>query len=222
MVSLRQRAQCIGLAGSPLSVRRQLMGQLTNSVPVSLKQQLDRLGTRFTHINCIRVGSDQFTFNDLVEIDRAVQKTRDLYAAAGRSMGVGRVEHFVISTADARGRDVIDNDGEAESLTDEWTVPNDALDVFFVRLYVGSTAGLSRVDGPCDKNAKGMDGSVVEMNAGGGLSDFSTAHEMAHYLGLSHRNNSTALMNPTIPNGGQLTVAESDNMRDHCRMHAPC
>jgi hypothetical protein len=222
VTSLSQRAACIGIATSPLSVRRDFMGQLTNSVPVSLKTQLDRLGSKFVHVNCIQVGSDQFTFNDAVEIDRAVAKTRDLYAGAGRSMGVGRIQHFVISTGDAGGRDVINSDGEAETLTDEWTVPNDALDLFLVRMYVSSTAGLSRVDGPCDKNAKGMDGSVVEMNAGGGASDFATAHELGHYLGLSHRNNSTALMNPTIPNGGVITTSEADNMRDHCRMKNPC
>jgi hypothetical protein len=222
VASLRQRAACIGIATSPLSVRRDFMGQLTNSVPVSLKTQLDRLGSKFVHVNCIQVGSDQFTFNDAVEIDRAVARTRDLYAAAGKSMGVGRVQHFVISTGDAAGRDVINSDGEAETLTDEWTVPNDALDLFLVRMYVGSTAGLSRVDGPCDKDAKGMDGSVVEMNAGGGVSDFATAHELGHYLGLSHRTNATALMNPTVPNGGVITTSEADNMRDHCRMKNPC
>jgi hypothetical protein len=46
-----------------------------------------------------------------------------------------------INLAQANGRDVIDNDGEAEALTDEWTVQNNAIDVFFVKLYVGSVAG---------------------------------------------------------------------------------
>lgn len=222
MVAVRQRASCIGVAPSPLSVRHDLLGQLTAGVAVSLRTELNRFGAKHVHINCIRVGSDQFTFNDLVEVDSAVAKTRQLYAGAGASMGIGRVMHWVISTAEANGRDVINSDGEAETLTDEWTVPNDALDVFFVRMYVGNTAGLSRVDGPCDKNAKGMDGSVVEMNAGGGASDFSMAHEMGHYLGLSHVNNGNRLMNPIIPNGGQITTSEANDMRDHCRMKNAC
>ena len=76
--------------------------------------------------------------------------------------------------------DVIDNDGEAEALTDEWTVPNNAVDVFAVKLYVGSTAGLSPVPGPCDKDAKGMDGTVVELI--GGTTGLVLAHEVGHYL----------------------------------------
>lgn len=222
MASLRERASCIGLSSGALSIRRDLLGQLTNTVVVGLKTELDRLGAKHVHVNCIRVGAEQFTSADFAEIDRAIDLTRRLYAGAGRAMGVGRVEHFIIPNADDRGRDVINSHGEAETLTDEWTVPNDALDLFFVRMYVGSTAGLSRVDGPCDKNAKGMDGSVVEMNAGGGVSDFATAHELGHYLGLSHRNNSSALMNPSVPNGGGITTSEADNMRNHCRMKNPC
>lgn len=220
MASLRASAACIGITDSPISVRHDYFGQLRTSVTVSLLEQMNRLRNRHIHLNCIRVGSDQFTGADFNEVDRAVKRIRDLYAAA--SIGVGRIQHFVISTADARARDVINSDDEAETLTDEWTVPNDSLDIFFVRMYVGSTAGLSRVDGPCNKDAKGMDGSVVEMNTGGGVSDFSLAHEAGHYLGLNHRNNPTALMNPIIPNGGQITNAEAANMRDHCFMKPGC
>lgn len=206
-----------------MSVRHGFLGQLTTKVPVSLRTELDRLAGKYVHVNCIQVGSEQFTDADFAEIDAAIEKTRSLYAMAGRPMAIGRVEHYTISTAQASGHDVIDSDGEAEDLTDEWTVPNDALDVFFVRVYVGNTAGLSRVDGPCDKDAKGMDGSVVEMNSGGGASDFSTAHEMGHYLGLEHADDRPErLMYPIVPNGGVLTADEADNMRDHCRMHEPC
>lgn len=222
MVAVRQRASCIGIPTLKISVRHDLLGQITREVPVVLRTELNRLGAKHVHVNCIRVGADQFTFNDLADIDADVARTRLLYAGAGKAMGIGRVTHWEISTAQANGRDVINSDGEAESLTDEWTVPNDALDVFFVRSYVGSTAGLSRVDGPCDKDAKGMDGSVVEVNANSTTSEFALAHEMGHYLGLSHVNNANRLMNPIIPNGGQITTAEADDMRNHCRMKNSC
>jgi hypothetical protein len=94
-------------------------------------------------------------------------------------------------------------------------LPNHDVDVFFVKLYVGSTAGLSPVNGPCNKDAKGMDGSVVEVISG--LTGTILAHEVGHYLGLSHvANDSTNLMFPNVPNGGRLTSAQGATMRSHC------
>lgn len=220
MTSLRTSAACIGLADGPLSLRHTYFGHLRSNTPVSLNTQMGRLGNRHVHMNFIRVGSDQYTAADLDEIDAAAEFTRGNYAAAG--LGVGRIQHFIIPTAQANGRDVINNDGEAQTLTDEWTVPNDALDIFFVRMYVTTTAGLSAVDGPTDKDAKGMDGSVVEMNAGGGVSNFSLAHEAGHYLGLPHRVDPTALMNRTFPNGGLINSSEAANMSDHGFMKSGC
>ena len=42
--------------------------------------QINRLKGRHVHMNFIRVGSDQFTDNDLAEMDLALQFTRDNYA----------------------------------------------------------------------------------------------------------------------------------------------
>ena len=232
MASLRHVATCIGVNVSPLSVRRNFFGCNTTAATLSLLTQVRRLTGRHVHINVIRVGSEQFTTNDEREIDLAIQYTRDTYAQAG--MGVARVVHFAISTADANGRDVINNNGEASALTDEWTVPNDALDVFCVRRYVGEDAGLSPADGPCDKDAKGMDGSVIEMDAGGGISDVALAHEVGHYLGLVHFGskddpldspNRQRLMHPNgpiDPNTAVITGIEGANMRDHCFCKPGC
>lgn len=220
MASLRGIAACIGVTGN-FSMTRDFFGFL-RGVPsdVSVLTQVRRLQGKHVHMNFIRVGSDQFTDNDLAEMDSALQFTRDNYAQ--RSLGVGKVEHYVISTTDADGADNINNDDEAEELTNDWTVPNSALDIFFVLTYSGSTIGLSRVDGPCNKDAKGMDGSVVAIEGSVNTTGFVLAHEAGHYLGLSHSSSSNNLMFGTVPNGGSLTSGQGSNMRDHCFAKSGC
>ncbi|MEE4175625.1 MAG: zinc-dependent metalloprotease family protein [Xanthomonadales bacterium] len=220
MASLRSIAACIGVTGN-FSVSRDFFGFL-RGVPsdVSILTQVRRLQGRHVHMNFIRVGSDQFTNNDLAEMDSALQFTRDNYAQV--NLGVGRVRHYHITTADAGGAENINNDDEAEELTNDWTVPNSALDIFFVLTYSGSTIGLSRVDGPCDKDAKGMDGSVVAIEGNVNTTGFVLAHEAGHYLGLGHSSSPGNLMFGTVPNGGGLTSGQGSNMRDHCFVKSGC
>jgi metallopeptidase family M12-like protein len=221
MDSVRAFATCIGISGE-FSVARQFFGFLGQSVPqVSVATQINRLKGRHVHMNFIRVGSDQFTNANFEEMDQALQFTRDTYSTV--SLGVGRIEHYVISTADADGADNIDNDDEAEDLTNDWTVPNSALDIFWVRTYATTTIGLSAVDGPCDKDAKGMDGSVVAIEGSNTTTGYVLAHEAGHYLGNEHTDSdSTNLMFPTVPNGGKLTSSQGSNMRDHCFTKKGC
>lgn len=220
MDSLRNSATCIGLTGT-VSVARNYFGFLRGAPrDVSVLTQVRRLQGRHVHMNFIRVGSDQFTNNDLAEIDAALQFTRDNYSQV--SLGVGRIEHFAISTAQANGAENINNDDEAEELTNDWTVPNSALDIFWVLTYSGSTIGLSRVDGPCDKDAKGMDGSVVAIEGSVNTTGFVLAHEAGHYLALRHSSSSTNLMFGSVPNGGGLTSSQGSDMRDHCFTKSGC
>jgi hypothetical protein len=220
--SVRAFANCIGVgAGGEFSVRRDFFGFFrTPAADVSVATQIQRLKGRHVHMNFIRVGADQFTNADLGEMDSALQATRDLYAAA--SLGVGRIEHYEISTADADGADNIGSDSEAVDLTNDWTVPNSALDIFWVLTYATSTIGLSRVDGPCDKDAKGMDGSVVAIEGSVSTTGFVLAHEAGHYLGLGHSSDDNNLMSGTVPNGGALTSGQGSNMRDHCFTKSGC
>lgn len=220
MDSLRAFASCIGINGE-FSVSRNFFGfMLGPPSAVSVATQIQRLKGRHVHMNFIRVGSDQFTNADLSEIDSALQRTRDLYAPA--SLGIGRIEHYVITTADAAGAEHIGSDAEAEDLTDDWTVPNSSLDIFFVLTYATATIGLSRVDGPCDKNAKGMDGSVVAIEGNAQTTGFVLAHEAGHYLGLGHSSDGGNLMFGSVPNGGALTSGQGSNMRDHCFARSGC
>lgn len=145
MDSLKRIAGCIGVAGD-FSVTRDFFGFLRGAPrDVSLQQQIERLKWRHVHMNFIRVGSDQFTNADLAEMDSALQFARDSYAQV--SLGIGRIEHYVISTAAAGGAENINNDDEAEELTNDWTVPNSALDIFWVLTYSGSTLGTRALTG---------------------------------------------------------------------------
>lgn len=166
------------------------------------------------NVNCILVGADLFSDADFQEVDHAVHTTRALYAQVG--LALGSVEFWAIPVANARGREHIDDNSEAVALTDEWTVPNHALDLFFVRTYAGPAIGISRVDGPCDKNAKGMDGSVVAIEGPSAATGAAMAHELAHYLGLGHDPSPGNLMFEAFPNGGELRADQGANMNDHC------
>lgn len=192
-------ADHVGMSHPPISVK-------------ALIQAIDNYAS--VNINVILVGSDQFSQVELNEVNGAIERTRTIYNSIG--LFVNDVQWYGIAIADANGRENIDSDGEAASLTEEWTVQNHALDVFFVKTYVGDTVGLSRVDGPCDKDSQGMTGSVVAIEESNDITGLVMAHEACHYLGPSHINDSSNLMDRYVPNDGNLTVAQGNDMKDHC------
>jgi membrane peptidoglycan carboxypeptidase len=78
--------------------------------------------------------------------------------------------------------------------------------------------GWSAVSGSCDKNSKGMTGSVVSLNGSLANSSNTFAHEMGHYLGLDH----IAASDNFIGNNGasnsntNIFDWQGNKMKSHC------
>jgi hypothetical protein len=170
------------------------------------------------NVNIIRVGEQNFTATERTRIFNALRSNASsLYQQ--QDLDIGAISTWFINVTDAGGYVTINSDGEAEDLTNDWTVDNSFMDMFVVRSYVGSTAGLSAVDGPCDKDAKGMDGSVIELQSSQALTGIIMAHELGHYLGLSHTSATNNVMNPSVGTGNTvLAGSQATNMKDHCFM----
>src|SRR5437870_2776302 len=99
-------------------------------------------------LNIILVGSDGFTAADRQQVLDSIDVMRTIYQQVG--LGIGSVNRYVIATDKAKGHEVISSTGEARALTADWSVKNDAIDVFVVRKMIGAD-GWSAVQGPCDK-----------------------------------------------------------------------
>jgi hypothetical protein len=238
VASIRSLASCIGITGE-ISVLADFFGFARGELPpdptgadvqVSLKRQAERLQSDHFHLNVTAVGSDQFTDADYTEIDYSIYRLRNIYNQV--ALGVGRIQHWVVSTSEAGGLDSPTSEDDLEELTADWTVPNSGIDMFIPHNMLvpsngGRVLGRSPVDGPCDKDAKGMSGSTCGL-WGSEQTARSFAHELGHYLGLGHRNNQPnnlmcqSSKASSIRDSVKLTAGQGNTVRDHCAVHDGC
>ena len=167
-------------------------------------------------INIIRVGVENFTSNDELEISNAINITRSIFSNV--QINLRTVSNFQISLSDAGSNAVIDNESEAKDVTNDWSVDNDALDVFVVRAMTDAD-GRSPVDGNCDKDVnKEMTGSVVSLNGDSANVGNTLAHEIGHYLGLDHVPDSGNFIggNGSSDSWTGIFAWQGNIMRTHC------
>jgi hypothetical protein len=240
MASLRDTLNCIGVNTSgSISVLKDFFGFLQGRVPddvtagsssVSVLQLMQDLKGKHFHINVIRTGIDLYDATDLARIDFSIYRIRQIYRP--QSLSIGRVLHWDITTAQSNGLHNISDEDDATQLTRDWTVDNDGQDVFMVVSTPDGTngfVGISNIDGPCDKDSKSRNGSIVGLDRNADDDVARTfAHEIGHYLGLSHQQDhpenlmcQTSLAS-SIRNSVVLTNSQGSDIRDHCSVKNGC
>lgn len=173
-----------------------------------------KIRAAYLNLSIIKVGSDLLSADDLALIEESVWWTREIFGRVG--LFVDNVGWYSLTSAEAGGYVDIDNNEEAKSLTEDYSTAAHAVDVFVVRTFVGAGGVTQQGGGPCDKNAMGYSGCVVSRSLGHITTGYAMAHEVCHYLGPGHLNDIDNLMNPQVPNGGNLTAGQVSDMMDHC------
>ena len=232
-------ASCLGVS-PPFSVNTHLYGYIFRDAsgtvgitqPRSVKRQLELMKGRAINICIFLVGhendfSGAVTLAQVIAVQQAMQTMRDLYDQV--NLGVRTLFWRRIDMDDVGNYVIITDRPEAVDLTDDFSGPNDGIDVFYVQSILNS-GGWSTIPGPCDKDAKDeMTGTVIELSSG--ILGILTAHEVGHYLGLQHATTITNVMGVDSNGDGigeldststNLTSSQGTTMRGHCAVRSPC
>jgi len=228
MTSVRSVANnCLNLSGN-ISIRRDVYGYIWGDLnrELSLKEHIELIQGPSCNLCLFLVGhepdfSGEFTQANTRRMQAAIDVARGIYAQVG--FGIRKLYWRYIPSGEAGGYTVVDA-SEATDLTEDYSGPNDGLDVFFVT-NVTDASGWSNVDGPCDKDAKGRTGSVLELSNSDSITGIVLGHEVGHYLGLEHAGDITNLMGDDSDgdgigsiNGTSLNLSnnQGDTMKEHC------
>jgi hypothetical protein len=232
-------ASCLGVS-PPFSVNTHLYGYIFRDAsgtvgitqPRSVKRQLELMKGRAINICIFLVGHENdfsgvVTLAQVIAVQQAMQTVRDLYGQV--NLGVRTLFWRRIDMDDVGNYVIITDRPEAVDLTDDFSGPNDGIDVFYVQSILNA-GGWSTITGPCDKDEKDeMTGAVIELSSG--ILGILTAHEVGHYLGLSHGTTITNVMGVDSNGDGigeldststNLTSSQGTTMRGHCAVRSPC
>ena len=232
-------ASCFDIEG-PFSIRRDIYGYIWGPISreLRLRRHLELVrGTAFNlcpflvgHEPGFPPGSE-FSPANVLRMQAAIDVMRELYAQV--DVGVRRIFWRYIPVDEAGDFTVVDG-SEATELTEAFSGPNDGIDVFFVTT-VSDAGGWSITPGPCDKDASGRTGAVMELKGTDLFTGILLAHEVGHYLGLEHGDDVsdiTNVMGHDDDGNGigsldavlsvNLTDEQGDEMKSHCSIRPSC
>lgn len=241
-VSIRDTCQdCLDRSGT-LRAYRDLFGYPWGRINRDLRIRRHIENIRATSINlCVFfVGHEPgfadptlFTQAQAIRTQHAIDVMREIYEQA--DLGVRRIFWRYIPKDEALPYMSV-NAGGATNLTQAYSGPNDGIDLFMVQ-NITDAGGWSNSSGPCNKNASGRTGAVVRVNFALSDNDYFgilVAHEVGHYLTLTHTNSPTNLMGvdqvppggdgiaEITPNSRDLDGGQVDDMRESCWARAAC